>query len=98
MLEFLDARSGEDASAIVAALRDVQTRGLVAARHLRGPIWEVRAENGGQEFRVLFAPVGRNGLVLLSLSAFSKKTEKAPRRAIELAERRLRDWSARGEH
>jgi phage-related protein len=34
--------------------------------------------------------------VLLSLSAFVKKSQKTPRSEIELAEKRLKDWRARG--
>jgi phage-related protein len=34
--------------------------------------------------------------VLLSLSAFAKKTQKTPLRELERAETRLRDWRDRG--
>jgi phage-related protein len=94
--EFFDKLSDVDAAAVVAAMRDVQERGLPAARHLRGDIYEVRAEGDRQIFRVLFATEGRRGQVLLSLEAFSKKTRKTPPEKIRLAERRLVDWRRRG--
>lgn len=75
----------------------VQRDGVLAARHLRGDIYEVRAKGDGSIYRVLFAREGRRGQVLLALSAFQKKTQRTPRREIELAGRRLTDWRARGD-
>ena len=77
-------------------MRDVAQDGLVAARHLRGDIYEVRASGDRQAFRVLFANEGRRGQILLALEAFSKKTQRTPAPQMELAERRLADWRARG--
>lgn len=68
----------------------------MSARHLRGDVYEVRADAATRSFRVLFATEGRYGQVLLSLSAFEKRTQKTPPRELELAERRLRDWRERG--
>jgi phage-related protein len=94
--EFIDERSDIDAAAIVAAMKDVRETGLAAARHLRGEIYEVRADSDRQTFRVLFAPEGRRSQVLLALDGFSKKTQKTPPEKIRLAERRLSDWRRRG--
>lgn len=83
-------------ASVAAAMKDVVAEGLPVARHLRGDLYEVRAEGERQSYRVLFAPEGRRGQVLLALEAFSKKTQKTPKEKIELAERRLRDWRSRG--
>jgi phage-related protein len=95
--EFLDDRllREADRAEIVAAIKDVQRNGLVAARHLRGDLYEVRAEGRDASYRILFALEGAQGQVLLGLSAFSKKTQRTPRRELELAERRLADWRSR---
>lgn len=77
-------------------MQEVQQDGLIAARHVRGEIYEVRAESTNQTFRILFSAEGRFKQVLLSVVAFSKKTQKTPPQAIELAETRLRDWRERG--
>lgn len=95
--EFIDGLSDIDAAAVVAAMRDVRETGLAAARHLRGDIYEVRADGDRQTYRILFAPEGRRSRVLLALEAFSKKTQKTPPEKIRLAERRLADWRRRGE-
>jgi phage-related protein len=94
--EFLDGLSDVDAAAVAAAIKDVREHGMVAARHLRSDIYEVRADGDRQSFRVLFAQEGEHGQVLLLLSGFSKKTQKTPPNEITLAEKRLRDWRERG--
>jgi phage-related protein len=93
--EFLDELADAEVAAIVAGMREVTERGLTAAKHLRGDIYEVRAEASTRSFRLLFSAEGRLSQVLLSLSAFAKKTQKTPPRELELAERRLRDWRSR---
>lgn len=94
--EFIDGLANIDAAAVVAAMQDVADLGLEHARHLRGDIYEVRAAGNRQAFRVLFAPEGRYGQILLALEAFSKKTQKTPSATIDLAEKRLRSWRDRG--
>ena len=92
--DFIRGLGRDDRAAILAELRAVQIGGLAAARHLRGDVYEARAEGDRQSFRVLFAPQGR-GRILLALEAFSKKTQRTPPEAIRLAEQRLADWRTR---
>ncbi len=75
-------------------MKDVALHGLRVAKHLRGEIYEVRADGPGGSYRILFAGEGR-GRILLSLVAFAKKTQRTPPGEIETAERRLRDWRTR---
>ena len=95
--EFIDRLSDVDAAAVVAAMKDVRETGLVAARHLRGEIYEVRADGDRRTFRILFAPEGQRSQILLALDGFSKKTHKTPPEKIHLAEKRLADWRRRAE-
>lgn len=95
--DFLDGLDDADLASVVAAMREVRQQGLKAARHLDGPIYEVRADGKGVIYRVLFAPQGKRKQILLSLEAFKKKTQKTPVEKIALAKRRLRDWEMRGE-
>ena len=63
-----------------------------AVKKLEGTdeLWEVRAESGGDAFRLLgFWDAG--WLVVLT-NGFAKKTQKTPAREIELAEQRKRDY------
>ena len=96
MRVFLDDLSDPDAAAVAAAMTEVAAEGLAAARHLRGDIYEVRADGDRQAYRLLFAVEGRRGQVLLALEAFSKKTQKTPPAKIDQAAQRLTDWRARG--
>lgn len=70
-------------------------RGMSAARHLRGDIYEVRAIGKAGSYRILFALEGRFSHIFLGIHAFPKKTQKTPNADIELAEDRLADWRAR---
>ncbi len=65
------------------------------ARHLRGDVYEVRADGHQATYRVLFATEGKSSQVLLALSALSKKSQRTPPDEVRLAERRLSDWRAR---
>ena len=94
--DFLDGLPTSDAAEIVAEMKYVAQLGLGASRHLRDDIWEVRVQGANRIFRVLFAPEGHFGQVLLALEAFSKKTQKTPPATIALAEKRLSDWRRRG--
>lgn len=92
VLEFIRKLPDEDKAAILVAMKEVRREGVRAARHLRGEVFEVRTDGKQVIYRVLFAREGERGQVLLSLVAFSKKTQKTPSAQIELAARRLRDW------
>lgn len=97
VLEFIRALPDDDAAEIFAAMAEVRDEGVVAARHLRGDIFEVRVDGVNRIFRVLFAAEGRFSHVLLSLSAFTKKTQKTPPSEIDTAEKRLNDWRSRAQ-
>lgn len=94
--EFIDELSDADAAAVFAGMEEVRDRGLRAARHLEGDLWEVRVDGDRVIFRILFAEEGSRGQILLALSGFNKKTQKTPRATIELANGRLADWRRRG--
>lgn len=94
--DYLDALSEPDASAIAAAMQDVREHGLTVARHLRGQIYEVRADGVDNSYRLLFAAEGRKSRILLGLHVIEKHTQQTPDRDIRKAERRLFEWRRRG--
>lgn len=95
MKEFISGLPDADAAAVVAAMRDVQENGTQAARHLRGDIYEVRADADRVIYRILFATEGRSSQILLALEGLKKKTQQTPPATIAIAERRLADWRRR---
>lgn len=95
MLEFVRELSDTDKAELLAAMKEVRREGARAARHLRGDLYEVRADGERVIYRLLFAVEGERAQILLSLSAFKKKTQATPLEQIKLAERRLRDWRSR---
>jgi phage-related protein len=95
--DFLASLDDDDAAAILAAMKDVAKNGLAVAERLDEEIHEVKADGRRQTYRVLFSPQGRHDQVLLSLEAFSKKTQKTPPAKLRLAKRRLREWQSRGD-
>ena len=96
--EFLAKLTDEEVAVIAAGMRDVRERGIAAARHLRGDIYEVRADAATRSYRLLFSCEGKYSQVLLSLSVYEKRSQKAPTQEIELAEKRLKDWRARAKN
>ncbi len=95
--EFIEKLSDSDAAAVLAGMEEVRDRGLRAARHLDGEIWEVRVDGDRVIYRILFGEEGSRGQILLALDGFNKKTQKTPRSTIDLAKRRLADWRRRGD-
>lgn len=101
MEEFLDTLSSKQAQKVTWTLALVQELEVVPAHYFckmvhTEELWEVRVKMGTNAFRLLGFPFGSRLVVLTH--AFRKKTQKTPRRAIELAEKRKRDYLRRHRH
>jgi phage-related protein len=94
--DFLAKLSPKEHAAVAAGMADVEDNGLEAARHLRGDIYEVRAEGPNRSFRLLFSAEARGGHILLALHAYEKRSQKLPRHHLDVAEKHLADWRACG--
>jgi phage-related protein len=97
--EFLDSLPGKQAQKVVWVLRLVEELERVPEQYLKKltgteGLWEVRAQHGGDTFRLLGFFDGPRLVVLVS--GFAKKSEKTPRQEIALAEERRRDYLSRG--
>ena len=92
--EFLDSLGPKPAQKVAWVLKLVQALPLVPKQYFKklegtDGLWEVRAEFGGDAWRLLgFWDAGR--LIILT-NGFAKKTQKTPEREIELAAQRKRD-------
>jgi phage-related protein len=91
---FLDSLNAKQAQKVLWVLKAVQELPQVPRQYFKklegtDDLWEVRAEFGGDAFRLLgFWDAGR--LIILT-NGFAKKTQKTPEREIALAEQRKRD-------
>ena len=61
-------------------------------KHIEDGIFELRAEHGGNIFRVFFIFDGGN--IVLLFNGFQKKSQKTPRKEIELAKRLKNEYYA----
>ena len=73
-------------------LRNVQARPPLV-RHLEGKLWELREESQTNIYRLIYCFLPGRQIVVLH--GFQKKTERTPRREIDLARTRLALVSAR---
>lgn len=104
LVEFLDKGVEEDFSALPRDIRAsferivhlIESQGLTFMRepyvkHLEGPLWEMRMK--GRDGIARAAYVTANGRRVVVVHVFRKKTQKTPRREIELALKRAREVS-----
>ena len=96
--KFLDSLAGKQAQKVVWVLRLVEELESVPAQYLKRlggteGIWEIRAQHGGDTFRLLgfFDPPD----VLVVTNGFAKKSRKVPSREIDVAETRRREYLRR---
>ena len=96
--EFLDSLNAKQVQKVLWVLRAAQELPRVPQQYFkklegRDDLWEVRAEFGGDAFRLLgFWDEGR--LIILT-NGFAKKTQKTPERELALTEQRKRDYLSR---
>ena len=98
--EFLDTLSDSQTNKILWVLKLVRELDPVPSQYFTklvntDDIWEVRVQTGGNIFRLLGFIEG-DRLVILT-NGFQKKTQKTPRREIELAETRKHEHQSREE-
>ena len=96
--EFLDSLTGKQAQKVAWVLQLIEDLPTVPGQYLQKldsseDVWEVRAQQGGDIFRLLGFFDGANLIILTN--AFAKKTQKTPAQEIALAIQRKRDHLAR---
>jgi phage-related protein len=95
--EFLDSLSGKQTQKLVWVLRLVEELERVPEQYFKKltgteDLWEIRAQHGGDAFRILGFFDGPTVVVLVG--GFAKKSRKTPAREIVRAEERKRDYLA----
>jgi len=93
-LEGLDAETEARFAWSIEQLRQRNTRAREPlVRHIEGRLWELRRESRTNIYRLFYVFI--EGRRILFLHGFQKKTERTPRREIEVALRMLEDFGRR---
>lgn len=99
--EFLDSLTGKQAQKVLWVLCLVEELDVVPGQYFKKlagteDIWEVRAQFGGDIFRLLgfFA----QSTVLVLTNGFVKKSQKTPPQEVAVATRRKHEHLLRGSH
>lgn len=97
-LEFIEALPESAANKVAKVLETVRLMERIPEQYLKklagtGGLWEVRAQHGGNAYRLLGFWSGRRLVVLVS--GFVKKTDQVPAREIAVAQQRRRDYLER---
>ena len=92
--EFLDSLPTKHAQKVVWVLQLIEDLDQIPATYLKklvntDGIWEIRAQQGNNIFRLL-GFIDGDAIIVLT-NGFSKKTQKTPRQEIALAEQRKRN-------
>ena len=96
--EFLDSLSSKQAQKVAWVLQLVEELDVVPVKYLKklvntDDLWEIRIQLGGNIFRLLGFFDGSTFLILTN--GFAKKSQKTPRREIDLATRRKNEYLSR---
>ncbi|MBC2705132.1 type II toxin-antitoxin system RelE/ParE family toxin [Desulfobacula sp.] len=96
--EFLDNLTAKQAKKVAWVLNLVEEHINVPSKYLKKMVntdnlWEVRVNFGSNIFRILCFFDGSEIIILTH--AFQKKTQKTPRQAIKIAEKRMKDYFKR---
>lgn len=96
--EFIDSLNIKDAKKIVWTLRLIRDLDRVSEEYLKkltntDDIWEIRIQFGNNIFRIL-GFFDEFNLIILT-NGFIKKSQKTPKKEIELAEKRKKDYLER---
>lgn len=91
VITFLDKLPAEESARIVACLQNVEKLGFdsprVSFRQIRGSLWEIKIKTHRSGYRLFYVCLRGEHMVLLH--AYKKQSQKAPKKEIELAEKRL---------
>ena len=96
--EFLDSLTGKQAQKVAWVLQLIEEMDIVSTQYFKkltntDDLWEVRVQSGNNIFRLLGFIEG-NEIIILN-HAFQKKTQKTPKKEIQIAEARKKDYLKR---
>ena len=95
--DFLDSLSGKQAQKVTWVLKLIESLEFIPAQYFKKlegrDLWEVRAQLGSNDFRLLGFFDG--GALVILTNGFLKKSQRTPEKDIQLAEQRRMDYLSR---
>lgn len=91
VVDFIERLTPKDQAKILACLKNVEELGFdsprVEFRQISGKLWEIKIQTMSSGYRIFYVTLKKSVIVLLH--AYKKQSQKAPKKEIEIAEKRL---------
>jgi phage-related protein len=91
VVDFIEQLTSKDQAKILACLKNIEELGFdcprVEFRQISGKLWEIKIQTASAGYRIFYVTIQRKTLVLLH--AYKKQSQKAPKKEIDIAEKRL---------
>ncbi len=91
--KYIDKLPQADQARFLEIIKEIEERGLSAARlifkPLEGKLWEIKFKVKSVGYRVLYVILEED--LMVWLHAFSKKTQKTPKKELDLARKRIKE-------
>lgn len=91
--DFIDSQDKRDQTILLTVLENITEDGFNAKgcqfRQLEGKLWEIKVKTPSGGYRLLYATIQAD--LLFILHAFKKKTQKAPKKELDIARKRLKE-------
>lgn len=95
--EFLDRLDAKTRARFIWSIEQLRVLNVQAreplVKHIEGKLWELRRASDGNIYRLLYFFL--TGRLIVFVHGFQKKTDKTPRREIEIAQGRMDDFIRR---
>jgi phage-related protein len=92
VIDYIKKQAKHERASLVEALEMIEIHGFEAPRmsfrQIRGKLWEIKIERK-LSHRIFYAAVVKEEIVLLH--AYQKKSQKAPKKEIDLAQKRMKE-------
>jgi len=89
--EFIKKLQAQDRLRIWACLKSVEELGFdcprVQFRQIRGKLWEIKIKTANSGYRIFYVTIKQSLMILLHI--YKKQSQKAPKKEIEIAEKRM---------
>ncbi len=91
VVDFIEQLTSKDQAKILACLKNIEELGFdcprVEFRQISGKLWEIKIQAASAGYRIFYVTIQRKTIVLLH--AYKKQSQKAPKKEIDIAEKRL---------